>query len=120
MPDATPAYRCALCHEPGATAQLHVQTNVGTFLLLGSFAHPLCIVNARQTEAVNSHARLQSDLDALAAALERSTVALTNLQAMTTNRKWASAVSEIITSARAVLARVRPEPTRPSGGSRER
>ena len=55
------------------------------------------------------HDALRTQVDALAAALERSTVALTNLQAMTTNRKWASAVSEIITSARAVLASVRAE-----------
>lgn len=35
---------CELCGQPGATAPLHLQTNVGTFLMVGSLAHPLCIV----------------------------------------------------------------------------
>ena len=46
--------KCELCGKPGATIQLHLHLATGTYLLVGSMAHPMCYADAKQSAQVQS------------------------------------------------------------------
>ena len=46
--------KCELCGKPGATVPLHLHLATGTYLLIGSMAHPMCYADAEQSAQVQS------------------------------------------------------------------